>query len=180
MFLDLRGFDVERYRVPSIEDIELAYRIRAVGGRILLDAKLHATHLKAWTVLEVIKVDLFRRAIPWARLMIGRTGLTDDLNVTVGERLRAGLAGLFFLSLFLPFLFASLWLAPALATAAVFAANKSFLAFMRARRGFLFAIGSLLFHQVYYVYSAAAFVCCLLEHHLKFTRSSGQMREPRP
>ena len=180
VFLDLRGFDVERYRVPSIEDIELAHRIRAAGGRILLDPKLHATHLKAWTILEVIQVDFFRRAIPWARLMIGRTGLTDDLNVTVGERLRAGLAGLFFLSLFLPFLLASLWWAPALATAAVFAANKSFLAFMRARRGVLFAMESLLFHQLYYVYSATAFVFCLLEHHLKFARSSGQMREPRP
>ena len=102
-------------------------------------------------------------------------GLTDDLNVATGERLRAGLAGLFFLSLSLPFLLASLWWAPALATAAVFAANKSFLAFMRARRGVLFAIESLLFHQVYYVYSATAFVFCLLEHHLKFARSSGQI-----
>ena len=112
--------------------------------------------------------------------MIGRTGLTDDLNVTVGERLRAGLAGLFFLSLFLPFLLASLWWAPALATAAVFTANKSFLAFMRARRGILFAMESLLFHQLYYVYSATAFVFCLLEYHLKFASSSGQMREPEP
>jgi glycosyltransferase involved in cell wall biosynthesis len=180
VFLDLRGFDVERYRVPSIEDIELGHRIRAAGGFILLDAKLRATHLKAWTLLEVIKVDFFRRAIPWARLMIGRTGLTDDLNVTAGERLRAGLAGLFFLSLFLPFLLGSLWWAPALATAAVFTANKSFLAFMRARRGLLFAMQSLLFHQVYYIYSALAFVFCLLEHHLKFARSSGQISEPRP
>jgi glycosyltransferase involved in cell wall biosynthesis len=175
IFLELRGFDVERYPVPSIEDIELAYRIRALGGRILLDHQLHATHLKAWTVLEVIRVDFFRRAIPWARLMIGRTGLTDDLNVSAGERLRAGLAGLFFLSLSLPFVVASLWWAPALATAAVLAANKPFLSFMRARRGVFFAIKSLLFHQVYYLYSATAFVFCLFEHHLKSARSSGWM-----
>jgi glycosyltransferase involved in cell wall biosynthesis len=172
VFLDLRGFDVERYRVPSIEDIELAYRIRAAGGRILLDPKLHATHLKAWTILEVIRVDLFRRAIPWARLMIGRTGLTDDLNVSAGERVRAGLAGLFFLSFSLPFVLASLWWVPVLASAAVFAANIPFLAFMRARRGALFALESLLFHQVYYIYSATAFAFCLIEYYLKPDRQA--------
>jgi glycosyltransferase involved in cell wall biosynthesis len=165
VFLDLKGFDVERYRVPSIEDIELAYRIRAAGGRILLDPKLHGTHLKAWTILEVIRVDVFRRAIPWARLIIERTGLTDDLNLSAGERLRAGLAGLFFLSLPLPFLLESLWWAPVLATAAVFTANVYFFAFMRARNGVLFAVKSLLFHQIYYVYSAIAFVFCLLERY---------------
>jgi glycosyltransferase involved in cell wall biosynthesis len=171
LFLDLGGFDVERYRVPSIEDIELAYRMRAAGGRILLDSKFHATHLKAWTLLEVIRVDLFQRAIPWARLIVGRTGLTDDLNVAIGERLRAGLAGLFLLSVLLPLLFASLWWVPVLATAAVLLANKSFLVFMRARSGVLFAIESLLFHQVYYIYSATVFIFCLAEHHLKFARS---------
>jgi len=64
IFLDLNGFDVNRYQSPSIEDIELAYRIRAAGGRIVLDPQFHGTHLKAWTMSEVISVDLFRRAIP--------------------------------------------------------------------------------------------------------------------
>jgi glycosyltransferase involved in cell wall biosynthesis len=179
IFLGLGGFDVERYPLPSIEDIELAHRIRAAGGRILLDPKLHATHLKAWTIFEVIRVDLFRRAIPWARLMIGRTGLINDLNVSAGERLRAGIAGLFILSLPLPFLVASLWWVPVLATAGIVAANKSFLTFMRKQRGLLFAVQSLLFHQIYYVYSTTAFVFCLVEHHLKFVRSPGHIGETR-
>jgi GT2 family glycosyltransferase len=175
VFLDLKGFDIERYRAPSIEDIELAYRIRATGGRILLDPELHGTHLKSWTILEVIRVDLFRRAIPWARLMLERAGLTDDLNLSAGERLRAGLAGLFFLSLALPFLLVSLWWAPALATATIFAANTSYLTFMRARKGVLFAVKSLLFHQVYYVYSAMAFVFCLLEYYFGLAKTSGAL-----
>src|SRR5262245_102806 len=52
VFLDLNGFDVERYQRPSIEDIELAYRIRAAGGRIVLDPRFYGTHLKAWTISE--------------------------------------------------------------------------------------------------------------------------------
>jgi glycosyltransferase involved in cell wall biosynthesis len=172
IFLDLNGFDVNRYQSPSIEDIELAYRIRAAGGRIVLDPQFHGTHLKAWTMSEVISVDLFRRAIPWARLMMGRKELTNDLNVSAGERLRAALAGVFFLSWPLPFLVASLWWAPALATAAVLAANKSFLGFMRGRRGVLFAVKCLLFHQVYYVYSTIAFAFCLFEHHIRIGKRS--------
>jgi GT2 family glycosyltransferase len=90
VLLGLGGFDVERYPLPSIDDIELAHRTRAVGGRILLDPKLQATHLKAWTIPDVIRVDLFGRAIPWARLMIGWTVLINDLNVSGGERQRNG------------------------------------------------------------------------------------------
>ena len=170
-FLDLNGFDAARYRRPSIEDIELAYRIRAAGGRILLDPNLHGTHLKAWTILEVIRVDLFSRAIPWARLMMGRHELTNDLNLSTGERLRAGVAGIFFLSLLLLCFDASLWWAPAFATVAALIANKSFFAFMRARRGVPFAIQSLLFHQIYYVYSSMAFFFCLLEYCFNLAKS---------
>ena len=177
-FLDLNGFDAARYRRPSIEDIELAYRIRAAGGRILLDPNLHGTHLKAWTILEVIRVDLFSRAIPWARLMMGRHELTNDLNLSTGERLRAGVAGIFFLSLLLLCFDASLWWAPAFATVAALIANKSFFAFMRARRGVPFAIQSLLFHQIYYVYSSMAFFFCLLEYCFNRAKSRRIGRPP--
>ena len=35
------------------------------------------------------------------------------------------------------------------------------------RRKVLFALGGLLFHQVYYLYSSAAFAWCWLEHRTK-------------
>ena len=136
----------------------------------MLDPKLHGTHLKAWTILEVVQVDVFHRAIPWARLMIRRNELTKDLNVSAGERLRAGVAGLFFLSLLFPVWDASLWWPPVLSIVAILAANQSFFAFMRERKGVIFGMKSLLFHQVYYLYSATAFVFCLLEYYFSFAR----------
>lgn len=165
-FLEVGGFDIKRYKRPSIEDIELGYRLRAKGGRILLVHDLKGTHLKHWTVRDMVFTDVFCRALPWARLMLTQVGMTDDLNVSKTERMRAALAGLLVLS-FAPALFLPgwAWLPPAF-IAAVTAANWRLFDFMRGRKGLAFAFLALLFHQVYYLYSTAAFVWCWLEARL--------------
>jgi hypothetical protein len=141
--------------------------LRIAGGRILLVPSLQGTHLKAWTIREVVRVDLFRRALPWARLMIREAGVADDLNVSVAERLRAGLAGLLALSLVAALVMPALWWLLAAAAILVFFANRTYFSFMRARRGLGFALRSLLFHQFYYLYSTFAFVYCMIEHWLR-------------
>jgi hypothetical protein len=42
-------------------------------------------------------------------------------------------------------------------------ANGSLLRLFYRRKGPLFALGGLLFHQIYYLYSSAAFAWCWLE-----------------
>lgn len=165
-FRAVGGFDVDTYKVPSIEDIELGYRLRSAGGRILVVPDLLGKHLKQWTIRNAIFTDIFRRALPWSRLMIAREGLTDDLNTSTGERVRAVIAGLFVLSL-LALLFApGLWpLTLALAAVAVFA-NWDFARYLWRHGGLAFAAASLLYHQAYYVYSAAAYAWCLFEYHV--------------
>ncbi len=166
MFLKIGGFDTETYRVPSIEDIELGYRIRRAGGRIAVDPTLLGKHLKVWTPKNAIHTDIFRRALPWSRLMIAREGVHNDLNTSHGEKAKAVIAGLLILSvLALPFA-PGLWPGPlALACIAV-AANWPFVRFMRAHGGAGFAAVTLAWHQIYYVYSAAAFAWCLFEYHV--------------
>ncbi len=165
-FLAIGGFDLGRYTRPSIEDIELGYRLKAAGGRILRWPALKGTHLKVWRFVNLIHTEVFCRAIPWSRLMLASGGLVNELNVGVGERLRAVLAGLFVLSLA-----ASLvpgvpaWVALA-GLAAIALANLDLLRLFARRKGPLFALGGLLFHQVYYLYSGAAFAYCWLEHRL--------------
>lgn len=162
-FLAVGGFDVVRYTRPSIEDIELGYRLRAAGGRIVLWTSLQGTHLKVWHLVNLIHTEVFCRAIPWSRLMLSRTGIVDDLNVGTSERLRALLAGLFAV-----LCAASLhpaipgWIALA-ALGAIALANARLLALFLRRRGPLFALAGLLFHQIYYLYSGAAFAWCWLE-----------------
>jgi GT2 family glycosyltransferase len=50
VFHEVGGFDAGRFRRPSIEDIELGYRLRAARHRIRLDPELQCTHLKRWTL----------------------------------------------------------------------------------------------------------------------------------
>jgi len=169
-FLAVGGFDEASYRVPSIEDIELGYRLRAAGARIRMCSKLRGTHLKTWRFMDLVRVDVFRRALPWARLMLARGELTDDLNVGMAERMRAVAAWMFFAGLA-----ASLHpAAPAwtvlLLLGGISAVNARLLHLFYRRGGTLFAIGGLLFQQVYYLYSSAAFAWCWLEASIEGVR----------
>jgi len=162
-FLAVGGFDSEKYRVPSIEDVDLGYRLRAAGGLITLERRLLSTHLKRWSVPELVKTDIFRRALPWARLMLRQSDVLDDLNVGTFERLRAGLAGVSVLALVgvLVGMLPLWWLAPLLFTSLT--ANWDLFRLFERRRGVAFAAVALAFHQVYYLYSAATFVWCWVE-----------------
>ncbi len=172
-FLAAGGFDVVRYTRPSIEDIELGYRLRALGGRILLWPALQGTHLKVWHLFNLIHTEVFCRAIPWSRLILSRTGMVDELNVGAAERWRAMLAGVFFAGSTASLLPAIPgWLALAL-FAAIASANLRLVVLFYHRRGVAFAVGGLLFHQVYYLYSSAAFAWCWLEHQIGRLRSAG-------
>jgi GT2 family glycosyltransferase len=87
------GFD-EGYERPSIEDVELGYRLRGAGLRIRLVAAAQVTHLKRWTLGSWLASDLRDRAIPWARLVRAGRGLPSDLNFTRRDRAATALTGL--------------------------------------------------------------------------------------
>ena len=162
-FLAVGGFDAARYTRPSIEDIELGYRLRAAGGRILLWPPLQGTHLKVWRLVNLVHTEVFCRAIPWSRLMLSETGMVNDLNVGTTERLRAVLAGLFIASIAAALHPAvPMWISFGMLALIALTNSELFRLFYR-RKGLLFALGGLLFHQVYYLYSGAAFAWCWLE-----------------
>lgn len=166
VFRDVGGFDTGTYRVPSIEDIELGDRIVRAGGLIRVEPELQGKHLKVWTIRNAIFTDIFRRALPWSRLMINRGGLVDELNVSQGERLRAVVAGLLLLSLLLLPFVSGAWAVTAGLLALAFVLNRPLVAFMNANGGPAFALRAFLYHQIYYVYSAGAYAWCLFEFHV--------------
>lgn len=166
LFLQLGGFDARRYRHSSIEDIELGYRLVDAGGTIALERRLQGKHLKEWRFFNLVHTEVFRRALPWSRLMLRRKHITDDLNVGKSERLRATLTGFVLLSVFL---WALGWLGGwvlVVLIAALVGANASFIAFFARTRGPLFALRAFLFHQLYYLYSSAAFATAMAGHYL--------------
>lgn len=88
-FLAAGGFDAERYGAPAIEDIELGMRLTAAGGRIDLDPRIRATHLKRWTLRSMSHTDLLRRGAPWVRLAIEARRAPTALNLGWRHRLSA-------------------------------------------------------------------------------------------
>ena len=152
------GFDQERFRHPSIEEIELGYRLRRAGHRILLDRALQGTHLKRWTLRDLLWTDVARRAAPWSRLILESRGLIDDLNLRWDQRLSAVLVGLATPCLALGPLQPWLLAASAAAFAGVGVLNRRPYRFLAQQDGLGFAVVSVLLHWRYHLYSGVTFV----------------------
>ena len=81
------GFDEQRFRLPSVEDIELGMRLHERGARIVLDPAVQGTHLKAWSLYDMVRTDLVRRGIPWVQLLLERRTGASALNLSWRHRL---------------------------------------------------------------------------------------------
>jgi glycosyltransferase involved in cell wall biosynthesis len=177
-FLAIGGFDQQRYPDPSIEDIELGYRLRRSGHRILLDKAVQATHLKRWTLGSMLRADIFSRAVPWSRLILETGTMVNDLNLRLTERFSAALVGLSMLMVLAGVIRPPLLLLAPVVLAPALALNRHLYGFFFRRKGLAFMFGALAMHLLYYVYSAATFVCCSCARRL--ARKPGPHAEPRP
>lgn len=163
IFLEIGGFD-ETYRRPSIEDIELGYRLKKAGHRIQLCKDINVKHLKRWGICSMLKADFFYRAIPWTELILRDRRFTNDLNIRHSERLCVvltyGLVGA---------LIGAIWWLPLLVVAALIMValvviNAPLYRFFLKKRGFRFALQSVPWHWLYYLYSGLAFAIGLARH----------------
>ena len=100
VFSAVGGFD-ESYLSAAVEDIEFGTRLRRGGYHIRLCPDIQVTHLKRWTFVSLLPADIFRRAVPWSRLILRQGHWPRDLNVDNKSRLSAlsAWAALFFLGL---------------------------------------------------------------------------------
>jgi GT2 family glycosyltransferase len=85
-FLAVGGFDADRYPSPSIEDIDLGRRLMARSARIDLDPRVRGTHLKHWTLAQMVKTDIWRRGTPWVNMMLRERSLSSALNLSARHR----------------------------------------------------------------------------------------------
>jgi GT2 family glycosyltransferase len=192
-FAAVGGFDARRYARPSVEDIELGYRLRRAGFPVALDPELRAKHLKRWTLRSLVRADVRDRAVPWSRLILEGEGMTDELNLRVAGRVSAALvmlaAALFAAasSTFAAALFApprapsaSWLLAASLAAftslAVVIFINRGMYQYFFRLRGARFAAASCAMHLFYFLYGGATFALCAAAHAL---RRASEPRESR-
>jgi hypothetical protein len=90
VFLRHSGFSMH-YRRPAIEDIELGYRLRQNGCKMVLDKDLLVKHLKRWTFWNLVKTDMLDRGIPWTELILRDGRMPNDLNLQLSQRVSVAL-----------------------------------------------------------------------------------------
>jgi glycosyltransferase involved in cell wall biosynthesis len=148
--------DVGRFHARSIEDIELGVRLNAAGYRIRLVPTAQGTHCKDWRLLQLWQTDIFRRAIPWSRLLVNRTTQGKSLNLSRTERLRVILTYSALLAGGVGIVTELNWLGPA----GIFIcalSNASFLVLLFRVGGTRALVGGFALHFCYYIYSSVSF-----------------------
>lgn len=157
VFASVGGFD-ERLTRPSVEDIDLGYRIRALGRRILLDPAIQGQHLKRWTLGSAVLTDIRDRGIPWTQLLCRYDGLHDDLNVTISYR--ACVVAAYVLvacAVFAPR--SPILLGPAaLAVVTLWLLDRSYYRFFASRRGPLYAMAWFPVHVLHHLCNGLSFI----------------------
>ena len=182
-FQTLGGFDEQTYRLPSIEDIDLGYRLRRRGGEIRLLKDMQCTHLKRWTARGLLRSDIFERGIPWTVLLwresrarrttepLLATGdllrLSDpalahkpfllDLNLQTSNRLSVALMALLSLALAALIFVSRLWPVPLVLAGLLLALNWRLYAFFVRKRGWWFTVAAIPWHWLYYLYNSLSF-----------------------
>jgi Glycosyl transferase family 2 len=158
-FLSVGGFDES---LAWIRDIELGLRLRRKGGVILLDPSIQGRHLKRWTLVSMIGTDLFRRGVPWLRLIFEGRADSATLNLTWRHRVGTGASVLLVAGLARRNLRAT---STALAILAV--VDGDFYALLLRRGGLRMAAAALPLHVLHRLTAVAAVPIALTGHLLE-------------
>ncbi|MEM1308797.1 MAG: glycosyltransferase family 2 protein [Cyanobacteria bacterium P01_D01_bin.71] len=173
VFFKVGGFD-ERYRQPSIEDIELGYRLTAANYQIGLRKDIQVKHLKCWKAGSLLRADFFYRALPWTKLILKNKLFVNDLNLKVSSRISVALTyGILLLLVLAPLasiygasMSAALWLVLSLFTSVMIGLNWQIYDFFWRKKGWWFMLRVIPWHWLYYLYSGLAFVIGWTRHRL--------------
>lgn len=168
VLLEVGMMDAWHFARPQIEDIELGRRLRRHGHRIVLAPEVQCTHLKRWTLRNMVVTDFKDRGTPWMRLLLreGAAGAPATLNLKRAEKACTGLVAFTSLALVAAVALGSI-AAAALALAAVggvAALNARFYRFLLRQCGVRFALASLPLHLIFYFTGGVAAIVGIVLH----------------
>lgn len=150
-----------------MEDIELGYKLKSKNYRILLTKNLTVKHLKHYSFLNLLKSDLFDRAIPWTVLMLSNKQYTRDLNLKPAYKLSA--MSLILLIICGLLSIKSVWfmLGIPILLFFFFLMNSDFYNFFLKKKGPLFVLNVIPLHFLYYLYSSLGFIIGYYKYYFK-------------
>jgi glycosyltransferase involved in cell wall biosynthesis len=149
-FRAVGGFS-EDFPRPSVEDIELGYRLLEAGFTLRVEPAARGCHLKRWTLTGGVVSDIRDRGVPWVQLILGRRAMPNDLNTSTGLRWSVVLSYLLLAGLIATIVRPSLWWAPAGALAALVAINWRYYRWFAAREGVWFAVRVVAVHTLHHL-----------------------------
>lgn len=155
-FRAIGGYDV-RFRRPSVEDIDLGYRLTRAGHRLAIDPGLNGTHLKRWTWRSSVVSDIRDRGVPWTQL-IARYGMTADLNLSWGLRLSVVSAYLTVLLAVAGLRTPWVWAALPVPILGLVALNGPYYLHFARTRGVFFAVRVVVAHFVHHLCNGVSFL----------------------
>lgn len=165
LFLDVGGFDVQRFPRPSIEDIELGYRLKQRGAKITLAKDLQVKHHKAWKLFGLIKTDVVDRGIPWTKLLLSnRSNFVNDLNLQTSSRISVVATYSLILCLLVSIFYGVAIIPSVLLIALILYVNWDVYRFFYHKRGLVFALKVIPIHWLYYFYGGFSFALGTLAH----------------
>jgi glycosyltransferase involved in cell wall biosynthesis len=177
VFLEFGGFDPD-YGRPSIEDIELGYRLTRAGHSVRLCHDIQVTHLKRWTARSLVLTDIRDRGVPWMELLLRGRVYPADLNLNLVNRVSVACAGLLAVAL----LAAPLWPATLLVTLLpaiiLLGLNRYLFRFFYQERGLRFAVATIPWVWLYYSYSGLCIVLGVFAY-LRSGRPITEREQPR-
>ena len=167
IFRLLDGFDENKYARPCIEDIEMGFRLKKMGYRILLDKRLQVKHLKKWTLRSVIRTDILDRAIPWSKLILESQEMVSDLNLHFSQKISTAIVALMVAGLPLCIVIPQLLLLNLFLLMAIMIINHRLFTFFLKQRGALFAVFAVGMYLLYFFYSGVTYVSCWVGYRVR-------------
>lgn len=140
-----------RDRRDFMADVALGVRLSETGHRIVLDPGVQGTHLKHWTLTQMVYTDFLLRGVPWVRLLLMRRHAPVHLNLGWRHRISAVVSLLGTSAL----VRRRVGLAATMAATLV-ALNRPFYALLLRRRGPFEATASIVAHMIHHLISLAS------------------------
>ena len=162
--------DAWHFPRPQIEDIELGRRLRRAGYHIELRPDILCTHLKRWTLTNMVVTDFRDRGVPWMWLLLseGISGTPATLNLRFSEKLCTALVAITALALAaaLVFLSAAALIVAMVSVLLIVILNRGFYATLVRRRGVAFAAAAVPLHLVFYFTGGLGAVAGFVSFHV--------------
>jgi GT2 family glycosyltransferase len=155
-FTAVGGFD-ENYKKPSIEDVELGFRLSKQGFVVRLHADIQVKHLKRWTIWSWMMTDIFHRAKPWTLLIlnVGKAA-SKQLSTNLQEQISALLAFVNFTLLIASLKWPTLLCFVPLGMLGFYLMQRDFYKFLNQH--FKFSFPAILLHHLYFLFASTGFL----------------------